>query len=102
MAEPAPEAVHIPLPFGKPQPVAELGGTVALTSGKRDTVQGPDGRLRHDATVGTLVFARQGEAEQSVDFVSGQAFSHAGRDMAVYGDRSLELVIAPPGQAPRP
>jgi hypothetical protein len=98
---PPPAPIHIRLPFNQPQALGDLGGTVTLTKGSRDTVLSPDGRSHHEATVGELDFV-DGDQKTTVAFVSGQAFAHAGRDMAVYGMMSLELVIAPPGQTPQP
>ena len=92
---------HIPLPFHKPQPVPDLGGTVTLVSGSRDTVKGEDGKTRHEATVGTLEFTLNGK-KSKIAFTSGQTFSYADRNMAVYGVMSLELVIAPVGEYPSP
>lgn len=92
---------HISLPFQKPQPVPELGGTVTLLSGKRSTVMGKDGTKRHGATEGTLSFVQDGKTSE-IEFVSGRTFSYADRNMAVYGMMSLELVIAPAGQYPSP
>lgn len=92
---------HIPLPFHKPQSVPDLGGTVTLISGSRDMVKGEEGKTRHEATVGTLEFTLDGK-NSKIEFTSGQTFSYADRNMAVYGIMSLELVIAPVGEYPNP
>ena len=98
---PISEPIHISLPFNKPQQVPELGGTVTLIAGSRDTVMGADGRTTHEATVGKLAFVN-GAEKSVVEFTSGKAFTHAGRNMAVYGMMALELVIAAPGKNPSP
>ncbi len=102
-AEPAaaPEQRHVALPYHEPQSLPEVGGTVTLIEGSRDTISDPDGGFYHGATIGRLQFT-DGDEETTILFTSGQSFQHAGRDMAVYGEMSLELVIAPPGLRPHP
>jgi hypothetical protein len=99
--EVSPAPLHISLPFHKPQDLPGLGGTVTLIEGSRDTISDPDGGFRHGATLGKLMFT-DGDTETTVPFTSGQSFQHAGRNMAVYGAMSLELVIALPGEQPQP
>ena len=92
---------HIPLPYSEPQSLPEVGGTVTLIEGSRDLISDPSGGVYHGATIGTLQFA-DGDQVTTTPFSSGRSFQHAGRNMAVYGADSLELVIAPPGAMPHP